>query len=67
MPPDNLPPFPENWVQTMNLKRARGRRMQPASPPPYLTHEGWVLEDRRSHQDRRKALGAKAVSDANHP
>lgn len=47
----------DNWVQTLFLKRRHGRRMQADDLlPPYLTEEGLVLIDRRSHADRRKPL-----------
>jgi len=62
-----LPPFPEDWAQTLAQKRMQGRRIRPETPPPYLTADGWVLVDRRSHRDRRKAIGQGTSGDANHP
>lgn len=53
-----FPPLQEDWVEVLNLKRSQGRRMQPDGPPPYMTVDGPILVDRRSHQDRRKALCA---------
>lgn len=49
----------DEWLQTLFMKRHRGRRMSPDLLPPYSTSEGLVLTDRRSRQDRRKALGQK--------
>lgn len=63
---DALPPFPEDWAQTLVLKRKQGRRIRPETLPPYLTLDGWVLEDRRSHQDRRKTLDSAAPPNTNH-
>ncbi|TXH01103.1 MAG: hypothetical protein E6R09_07270 [Rhodocyclaceae bacterium] len=46
----------DDWAQSLFLKRCQGRRMKADDlPPPYLTKEGLVLIDRRSHQDRRKS------------
>jgi hypothetical protein len=47
----------DNWAQSLFLKRRQGRRMAADDVlPPFLTEEGLVLIDRRSHQDRRKSL-----------
>jgi hypothetical protein len=46
----------DDWAQSLFLKRRQGRRMLADNLlPPYLTEEGLVLADRRSHSDRRKS------------
>jgi len=46
----------DDWAQSLFLKRRPGRRMKADDLlPPYLTKEGLVLIDRRSHHDRRKS------------
>jgi len=48
-----------DWMADLFLKRARGRRIRAdLDQPPYITEEGLVLIDRRSHQDRRKTVDA---------
>lgn len=47
----------DDWARSLFLKRRQGRRMAADDVlPPFLTEEGLVLIDRRSHQDRRKSL-----------
>jgi len=49
----------DDWAKSLFLKRRQGRRMLADNLlPPYLTEEGLVLVDRRSHDDRRKPLVA---------
>jgi hypothetical protein len=49
----------EDWLQALFFKRSMGRRMLPESVPPYATGEGLILNNRRSRDDRRKAIGPK--------
>lgn len=60
-----LPPFPEDWMQTLAVKQRQGRRIRPECQPPYLTMDGPILVDRRSHQDRRKPLGPASSASTN--
>jgi hypothetical protein len=49
----------DDWLQTLFMKRRRGRRMSSDLLPPYHTDEGLILTDRRSQHDRRRALDQK--------
>jgi hypothetical protein len=49
----------DDWLQTLFIKRHQGRRMSPDQLPPYITADGLILIDRRSHLDRRKTLDPK--------
>ena len=49
----------DDWLQTLFAKRRRGRRISADLLPPYVTVDGMVTVDRRSHCDRRKALDQK--------
>lgn len=60
----NLQQIPDNWSSDLLLKRQQGRRMRPELPPPYVTDNGIVMTDRRSHQDRRKSLAAKMLKNS---
>lgn len=52
--------FSGNRTPSIFLQRSRGRRVRPDNrQPPYLTEEGMVLIDRRSHAERRSPPAAQ--------
>lgn len=57
----NRQQIPDDWADQLFMKRVQGRRMRAEGPPPYMTTEGMVMVDRRSHHDRRKSACATAA------